>query len=105
MAPGVKIYQTTTTPVTTSNDNFATTIGQTADATVTPKITTINDAVRAGGIANLDGYYDVSDVVSTARNSGIWRCPVGYTPMTSSGGLHPLQAGYKYVRDSGVFAA
>ncbi|PDT05691.1 hypothetical protein CO666_03550 [Rhizobium chutanense] len=105
VAPGIKIYQTTTTPLATSTDAFATTGNQTPNATITPKITEINDAVRAGGIANLDGYYDVSDVVSTARNSGIWKCPAGYTPMTNSGGLHPLQAGYKYVRDSGIFAA
>lgn len=71
----------------------------------TPKIITINNAVRAGGIPNLDGFYEVSHVVSTARNSVKWKCPVRYTPMTSGGGLHPLRAGYKYVRDQGVFAA
>ncbi|QIG74530.1 SGNH hydrolase-type protein [Rhizobium phage RHph_Y25] len=103
VAPSIRIYQTTTTPLAASTDSFATTTNQTADATITPKLTSINDAVRAGGIANLDGYYDVSDVVCTARNSGIWKCPASYTPMTSGGGLHPLQAGYRYVRDLGLF--
>lgn len=100
--PSLKISQTTTTPLATSTDAFATVASQTPNATVTPKLTTINDAIRAGGIANLDRVIDISDVVSSARNSGKWATPAGYTPMTNGGGLHPLQAGYKYVRDSGV---
>ena len=100
--PSLKISQTTTTPLATSTDAFATVANQTPDPTVTPKITAINDAIRAGNIVNLSRVIEISDLLCSGRNSGKWACPTGYTPLTNSGGLHPLQAGYKYVRDSGI---
>jgi len=112
-ARGVKVYQTTITPQTTSTDAWATVGGQTiADANKEGNRVYLNDWLRDGaplqasntdvplaagtssgairiGNANhpLVGIFEVADLAETARNSGIWKA--GYT----ADGLHPNNTG------------
>ena len=100
-AAGLEVYQSTTEPVTTSTDNWATTANQ----TVRPyeaNIVACNDAIRALP-APLTGYFDIADAIMSARNSGKWKVTgsaFGYTP----DGLHPNAAGYLLIKNSGVVA-
>lgn len=70
--PNCRTFQSTCTNLVTSNNAFSTLGGQTANATVTPKITSFNTGVRAG-IPGMNGYIEINDTFSTARNSGIWK--------------------------------
>lgn len=107
---GVKCFQTTITPKTTSTDSWATVANQTVFSGNAARVT-FNNWLRAGApidpaaktyatvgtvgalIAGqaghpLSGYFEVADLVETARDSGKWT--VGYTP----DGLHPNAAGH-----------
>ena len=106
---GQRVIQTTITPNTTSTDSWATTGNQTvANAGVESNRVSLNNWIRAGapivggtavapgtsgatlaGQAGhpLYGYWEITDEVETARNSGIWKA--GYT----TDGLHPNTAG------------
>jgi lysophospholipase L1-like esterase len=107
---GLKVYQTTITPQTSSTDSWATTGNQTALSGNANRVT-VNTWIRAGGpldsttlapaaigAANsivagqtghpLLGYFETADTVETARNSGIWL--VGKT----ADGVHPTTAGH-----------
>ncbi|MGE5309728.1 MAG: SGNH/GDSL hydrolase family protein, partial [Sphaerimonospora mesophila] len=107
---GQRVIQTTITPRTTSTDSWATTGNQTvANATIEARRVQLNDWIRAGapivsGAAVAPGtsgallagqaghplytYWEITDQVETARNSGIWRAP-SYT----TDGLHPTTTG------------
>lgn len=102
---GQRVIQTTITPNTTSTDGWATTGNQTpVNATVESHRVQLNDWLRggapmSGGLAvavgtsgallagdtghPLYGYWEITDNVESARNSGIWKA--GYT----TDGLHP----------------
>lgn len=74
------IWACTITPRSTSTDSWATTGNQTAQYLST--INSLNDWIRTLP-APITGVIDLSDAMSTSRNSGIWKA--GYT----SDGLHP----------------
>jgi lysophospholipase L1-like esterase len=104
---GMKVYQTTITPRSTSTDGWVTTANQTPqNATIVAWRTTVNDWIRAGSPIDpttkaavavgtsgallagqaghpLTGYFEIADLAETARNSSIWKA--GYT----TDGLHP----------------
>lgn len=106
---GQRVIQTTITPNTTSTDSWSTTGNQTvASAGVEANRVSLNDWIRAGapivsgtavapgtGGATLAGqaghplygYFEITDNVETARNSGIWKA--NYT----TDGLHPNTTG------------
>lgn len=106
---GQRVIQTTITPHTTSTDSWATTANQTVSSTaIEARRVQLNDWVRAGapilsGAAvavgtvgallagdsghPLYGYWEITDNVETARNSGIWKA--AYT----TDGLHPSTTG------------
>ncbi len=89
---GLKVHYMTCTPRTTSTDNWATTTNQ----------TTANSYFSAGaaskrGLFNawirslpspLNGYFDVTSAVETARDSGIWKA------LYTADGIHPNDTGY-----------
>jgi lysophospholipase L1-like esterase len=102
---GAKVYQTTVQPKTTSTDAWATTGGQTIDnATNEAARKTLNAWIRAGapvdagGVATtpgngtaspyLNGFIEVTDIIETARDSGIWKAGL------TADGLHPNAAGH-----------
>ncbi len=106
---GQRVIQTTITPHTTSTDSWTTTGNQTvANASVETNRVNLNNWIRGGapmisgsavavgtggallaGQAGhpLYGYWEITDNVETARNSGIWKA--SYT----TDGLHPSTTG------------
>lgn len=80
--PAVRIWRTTLLPVTDAANS-------TPNATITPKNTDFNTAIREG-VANTAGVLEYSDVMSSGRDSGIW----GQT-VWQSDGTHPTAAGYQ----------
>lgn len=111
---GIRVYQTTITPRTSSTDSWATTANQSIpDATKEGVRTSVNDWIRDGAPVNasyvavavgttaagtlrtgqaghpLTSYFDVADKLETARNSGIWRV----SPALTGDGTHPNVAG------------
>lgn len=111
---GIRVFQTTITPRTSSTDNWATTANQSiADAAKEGVRTGVNDWLRDGAPVNssyvavaigttvagtlrigqvehpLTGYFDVADKLETARNSGIWKV----SPTLTADGTHPNVTG------------
>lgn len=83
---GIKVYQTTITPVSTSTDTWATTQNQTTHANNSVR-TALNDWIRTTP-APLSGYFEVANTVETSQNSGIWK------PSLTSDGTHPNVTGH-----------
>lgn len=103
---GIRVWQTTITPMSNSTDGFVTTANQTPKGQEEVRVpantwfrdgaplvgsipaaagTTDPTAVRAGQTGHpLKGVIEVADAVESARNSGKWKAP-GYT----SDGVHP----------------
>jgi len=79
---GLKVWQGTVTPVTTSTDSWATTGNQTAVKQST--FAGVNNYIRTTP-SPLTGYIEIADAVMTARDSGIWKAP-----SWTSDGIHPL---------------
>lgn len=91
---GKPFYQTTIPPGTTSSDGWATTVNQTVTAYNAARIT-LNALIRANS-NGFDGWFEVADVVETARDSGIWLAP-GYTP----DGVHDTNTANLAIQASG----
>jgi lysophospholipase L1-like esterase len=84
---GIKVYQTTITPRSTSTDSWATVENQTPTANSDSTKNQLNDWIRTTP-APLTGYFEVADTVESARNSGVWKA--GF----SDDGIHPNQTGH-----------
>jgi len=107
---GLRVHQTTLTPVTTSTDAWATTTNQTIYwPNQNAKRVNFNDWLRTGapiiaGVAvavgtsgallagqyghPLAGYIEIADTVESARNSGLWAAGL------TGDGTHPKSAGH-----------
>jgi hypothetical protein len=83
LKPSARVWLATTSP---ANGNTG------AQNTI---MNSVNDAIRAG-VSGAAGYFDLSDVVSTARNSDVWKG--GY----SGDGLHENQTGNLAIKNSGA---
>lgn len=66
-----------------------------AEAAQNAQAVIYNDAIRAG-ISGAAGYFEIDDVVSTSRNSRVWK------PGISDDDVHENNTGYLLVRDSGA---
>lgn len=97
--PTKRCLTATTYPQTTSSDSWATTANQTLDANQAALVT-YNDAIRAG-VANSVGFFDVSDQIESARNSGKYRVNGAANAYTTDG-LHTTQLGYLAIKNSGT---
>lgn len=86
-ASGLKVFQTTLSPVTASSDSWATTGNQ----SIIYNVSALNDWVRKCP-PPLSGYVEVADTVMTSRNSGIWKATGGALGYTIDG-EHPSQLG------------
>lgn len=80
----------TLSPIATSSDSFATTAGQTTNATVNPKRITFNASVRNGD-GGISGYVEIADVVESARDSGKWKADGTTANLYTSDGVHESQ--------------
>lgn len=89
--PGKRFFIPTIEPYSTSTGNWTTTADQTRGVRQ-GVIDTYNGNVRAG-IAGVNGYFELANIVSTAQNSGIWiTSPLGrqVTDATAVSGLPTL---------------
>ena len=87
-AAGVtKVFQTTLTPVTTSIDNWSTTLNQVPFADEITRVA-VNTWIRTTP-AGCDGYFDLADVCESARNSGKW-VATGAAFYATADGIHPI---------------
>lgn len=78
-----RIYQTTVTPRTTSTDSWATVNNQTTtNAGHEAARVTLNAWIRAN-TAGITGYFEIADVVESARDSGKWKAG------STADGIHP----------------
>lgn len=74
----------TVVPATTSSDAWATTVNQTPDAFASI-VNTLNTSIR-NGLPWVNGQiFEVSDAVSSSRDSDIWAAP----PISTVDGVHP----------------
>lgn len=83
-ARGVKVWQCTLTPKTSSTDGWTTTAGQTVTANEAVR-TQLNDWIRTKP-APLSGVFETADTVESARNSGIWKVGATAATGTATGG-------------------
>lgn len=90
-ARGMKVYACTIGPKTTSSNGWTTTGAQTLD-TYNANRVLFNDWIRTTP-APLTGYFEVADVMETARNSGIWK--VDGAGSYTTDGLHPKTSMHK----------
>lgn len=92
--PTKRVWQSTISPVSTSTDAWATVANQTTAATNAQR-TALNDWIRTKP-SPLVGYFEVADVLETARNSGIWNVQANLGAPTGDG-LHEGPTYYKYI--------
>lgn len=95
---GLRVYQTTITPRTTSTDGWKTTTAQTAVNAQTAggngsQRSQLNDWIRSVPSQYLDACIDVADLMESSRNSGLW------LPNTTPDGIHPSTASHQLMAD------
>jgi len=84
---GLKVWQTTLTPSTTSTDAWATLANQSPQSFEAVRVQ-INNWIRTTP-APLAGYLEIADLAESDRNSGKWRVDLG---QPSTDGVHPTTA-------------
>lgn len=89
--PGKKVYVTTLSPVTIGTVSGSNTWDSTREA----NRVSVNNAIRSG-LAGAAGYFEVADIMETARNSGVWN--TGYT----TDGIHGNVTGIAALVASGA---
>lgn len=104
---GLKVFQTTIGPRTSSSDSWATLAGQTKTTPNTANTLALNFLIRRA-VSNppgvLAGVIEQSNVISSSPDSGLW--PVdGTSNKYTADGLHESTAGYTLIRDSGCYDA
>ena len=85
-ARGLKVYQTTITPLATSSDSFLSVSNQ---VPMRPGVLPpVNDWIRTVP-APLTGYFEIADTVESARNSEKWKVDGVTSNLFTSDGIHP----------------
>jgi hypothetical protein len=85
MQAGIKVYQVTCLPTTTSTDNWATTTNQTIlSAGVNAIRITVNDWLRQNAVALGITVIDICSVVESSLNSGLFAAPQAGQSQTPS---------------------
>lgn len=88
--PGKPVFGVTLNPQSTSTDNWATITRQTPFTRNAVRIA-INDWQRSRMAPTFSGYFEIADVVESARNSGQWIVN-GSANYATSDGVHETQA-------------
>jgi hypothetical protein len=99
--PSQRVSQSTIPPKTASSDSWATAVNQTVDGFNSTR-TALNDWIRTKP-SPLWQYFEIADIMETARNSGIWK-NVGdgsATAAMTGDGLHEVPFSYNLIRLSG----
>lgn len=101
--PGKPVFSTTVTPLSTSSDTWVTVGNQTAGTGNAERVA-FNERLRANSVPGAADFLDVTSVVESSLNSGLWA--VGMVTTTGGGaGLHPNTAGYLAVRQARAITA
>ena len=87
-------------PCTNSTNSWTNAAGQTPYASEPQRIQ-FNNAVRAGTIKGVSGYFDIADALETFRNSGIW-VTTGVANYYTDDGVHPSPKGHDRVQAFGA---
>lgn len=90
--PTKKFLQSTITNRGASSNSWIDSVGQTPTVTVSDRIVQLNDFIRAGLVPGV-GYIEFNDVLSTARNSKLWKSDGNPNTWTSDG-IHGSQFAY-----------
>ncbi len=101
-ASGMKVFETTCTPVSTSSDTFETLANQTIDANNAVRVQ-VNDWLRTNvfpGVAVID----LASMVESSLDSGKWQVNGSANFMTADG-LHPSATGVNYLLTNGLWTA
>jgi hypothetical protein len=98
-ACGLKVIETTCTPVSTSSDNFETLANQTTDANNAVRVQ-VNDWIRTNGWP----FIDLASMVESSLDSGKWVVSGAANFMTTDG-LHPNASGNNYIMTNGQWTA
>lgn len=95
-----KIYVCTVPPRSSSTDNWATLVNQTATSKASQN--SFNTSVRAT-LAGTTGFYDVASALESSQNSDLW---IAATPQNTIEGVHPEPPpqGYQLVVNAGVIS-
>jgi lysophospholipase L1-like esterase len=100
--PAAKITAVTQTHKSTSTDNWATTANQTF-LSQTNQINSLNAVIRAGGMDGVNnGFIEMADEVSTARDSGLWKNDGSTANLWTSDGIHETPFAYGQIEASGA---
>lgn len=99
--PGGKTYQTTITTRATSVNGYVAPDDQVVTSGGVKRLP-LNDWIRTLP-AGLDGYFEVADLVESARDSEKWKLFSTANYITDDG-THPNDNGHIWLRDSGVIA-
>jgi hypothetical protein len=99
--PTKPLILSTTTPATTSIDNWATAGNQTALTQEAERVK-YNEILRGGQIPGVAGFIDHAAAVETNLNSGLWM--PGLVSTTDSAGVHACTAGYLAIRQATMSA-
>lgn len=89
-------YLTTTSPHTSSTDNWVTTANQTVTISTVP----LNTAQRAA--TGFTSIFDIASTTDSSFNSNLW--VVSPSPPYTTDGLHEDSAGYLLIQSSGVIS-
>jgi len=87
----------------TSTDSFVTVANQTASGSNSTRVA-FNGSIRAGG-AQIAGYFEIADVVESARDSGKWKADGATANLYTSDGLHESQYANRQIAAAQVAAA
>lgn len=97
---GKQKYQSTLPPKNlVSSDSWATTAGQTIDSRNTERVT-LNNSIRAG-LTGFNGYFEIADVLESARDSGKWAVNGSPNYLTNDG-IHEVNTANILVANSAV---
>lgn len=96
---GIRVYQITMEPGSTSTDSWATTANQTVRSW-SDEMTAVNVWIRTNP-GKLSGYFEVCNAISSGADSEKWQ--VDGTPNKyTADGVHPSTAGYLLIKTSGA---
>ena len=96
------IFASTITPASTSTDSFATVANQSTHSSNTQRIAA--NAYLRGKPSPLSGYFEVTDVVESSRDSGKWQAD-GTASKYTVDGLHGSNFAYLAIQSAGVIPA
>jgi hypothetical protein len=102
LGSGLKVFETTCTPVSTSTDGFETLSNQTTASCNAVRVQ-LNDWLRTNSFPGVT-VIDLASMVESSLDSGLWNVN-GTSNFMTTDGLHPNASGSEYVMTNGLWLA